>query len=72
MLGKLWFIGANEVHARLDDNINVATNLMNIHVVIEDNYQRKIYLTSSMGYEKNFMGGMKKISPMNNTRLVVN
>ena len=25
-----------------------------IHVVIEDNYQRKIYLTSSMGYEKNF------------------
>ena len=28
-----------------------------IHVVIEDNYQRKIYLTSSMGYEKNFIGG---------------
>lgn len=41
MLGKLWFIGANEVHARLDDNINVATNLMNIHVVIED-AQKKI------------------------------
>ena len=28
-----------------------------IHVVIEDNYQRKIYLTSSMGYEKKFIGG---------------
>ena len=28
-----------------------------IHVVIEDNYQRKIYLTSSIGYEKKFIGG---------------
>lgn len=28
-----------------------------INIVIEDNYQRKIYISSSMGYEKNFIGG---------------
>lgn len=28
-----------------------------INIVIEDNYQRKIYIASSMGYEKNFIGG---------------
>ena len=36
MLGKLEFIGANEVQAVLSENINVATNLMNVHVIIED------------------------------------
>lgn len=41
MLGKLEFIGANEVQAVLSENINVATNLMNVHVIIEDE-QKKI------------------------------
>ena len=36
MLGNLEFIGANEVQMRLSDNVNLATNLMNIHVIIED------------------------------------
>lgn len=31
-----------------------------INVVIEDNYQRKIFISSSMGYEKNFIGGYEK------------
>lgn len=41
MLGKLEFIGANEVQAVLSENVNVATNLMNVHVIIEDE-QKKI------------------------------
>lgn len=31
-----------------------------INVVIEDNYQRKIFMASPMGYEKNFIGGYEK------------
>ena len=31
-----------------------------IKIVIENNYQRKIYLTDSLGYEKNFVGGYEK------------
>lgn len=31
-----------------------------INIVIEDNYQRKIYIASSMGYEKNFIGGSER------------
>lgn len=31
-----------------------------INIVIEDNYQRKIFIASSMGYEKNFIGGNEK------------
>ena len=41
MLGKLEFMGANEVQAVLSENVNVATNLMNVHVIIEDE-QKKI------------------------------
>jgi len=31
-----------------------------IKVVIEDSYQRKIFMASPMGYEKNFIGGYEK------------
>lgn len=41
MLGKIEFIGNNEVRVLLADNVNIATNLMNIHVIIEDD-QKKI------------------------------
>ena len=32
-----------------------------IRVVIENNFDRKIYLTDALGYEKNFVGGYEKI-----------
>ena len=32
-----------------------------IRVIIENNFERKIYLTDSLGYEKNFVGGYEKI-----------
>ena len=32
-----------------------------IRVVIENNFERKIYLTDALGYEKNFVGGYEKI-----------
>lgn len=32
-----------------------------IRVVIENNFERKIYLTDALGYEKNFIGGYEKI-----------
>lgn len=31
-----------------------------INIVIEESYQRKIYISSAMGYEKNFIGGNEK------------
>lgn len=31
-----------------------------IKVVVENNYQRKIFLTDALGYEKNFVGGYEK------------
>lgn len=32
-----------------------------IRVVIENNFERKIFLTDALGYEKNFVGGYEKI-----------
>lgn len=32
-----------------------------IKVVIENNFERKIFITDSLGYEKNFVGGYEKI-----------
>ena len=52
MLGKLEFIGANEVHARLSDNINIATNLMNVHVIMEDNQNKVLGEITSIDGKK--------------------
>lgn len=41
MLGRIVFLGDNEAQVKLNDNINLMTNLMNIHVVLEDG-QKKI------------------------------
>lgn len=52
MLGKIEFIGNNEVHARLADNVNVATNLMNIHVIIEDEHKKVLGEITSINGNK--------------------
>lgn len=39
-----------------------------IRIVIENNFQRKIFLSDSLGYEKNFVGGHEKIFTNNNIK----
>jgi len=40
MLGKVVYISDNEVHVKLDPGTKIATNLINIHVILEDEQKR--------------------------------
>ena len=40
MLGKVVYISDNEVHIRLNEGTNIVTNLINIHVILEDEQKR--------------------------------
>lgn len=40
MLGKIVYISDNEAHVRLEPGTKIATNLINIHVILEDEQKR--------------------------------
>ena len=40
MLGKVIYISDNEAHVKISEGINITTNLINIHVILEDDQKR--------------------------------
>ncbi|MBE6138706.1 MAG: DUF87 domain-containing protein [Firmicutes bacterium] len=40
MLGKMVYVSDNEVHVKLQDGTKVVTNIINIHVILEDDHKR--------------------------------
>ena len=41
MLGKIVYISNNMAHIAVNNNVNVSSNLMNMHIIFEDN-QKKV------------------------------
>lgn len=42
MLGKVVYVSDNEVHVRVPDGANIVTNIINIHVILEDEQKRVV------------------------------
>lgn len=42
MLGKVVYVSDNEVHVRVPDGSNIVTNIINIHVILEDEQKRVV------------------------------
>lgn len=40
MLGKVVYISDNEAHVKINEGMNITTNLINIHVILEDEQKR--------------------------------
>ena len=52
MLGQVVFVGDNQVKIKLKNNVNIATNLMNLHVILEEGQKRVLgEITSIDGSE---------------------
>ena len=41
MFGKIIYISDNLAHVKIADGTPIATNLMNLHVIFEDNNKKK-------------------------------
>lgn len=42
MLGKVVYVSDNEVHVKVPENSNIVTNIINIHVILEDEQKRVV------------------------------
>ena len=43
VLGKIVYMSNNIAHVQIPPNIAISTNLMNIHVIFEDDTKKEIY-----------------------------